>query len=71
MIPLNKMAYICLEGRGGRIKHPCRVIGETPKKYRVEILEIVILPGNRKKQVGDITLIPKYAIKFDKPDEVE
>jgi hypothetical protein len=52
-----------LDGWHGRTKTPCIVIGETPKRYRVKLVERCKLAGRcRWGYAGEIVLMPKYAV---------
>ena len=58
---------LLLNGWYGRTEIPVKVIGETPKKYRIKLTRLTKLPGrNRWGQVGDVVLVPKYAIRMKK-----
>lgn len=46
----------------GRASYRIEVIGETPKRYRVRVLDDVIMRG---WHVGDAVLVPRYAVTFD------
>ena len=56
---------LLLDGWAGRSEHLVEVIGETPKRYRVELLCDVRLPSRREGKAGDVVLVPKHAIKMD------
>jgi len=59
------MATLEMDGWAGRTRHPVEVIGETPTRYRVRLLEDMRLPGRwRYGKAGDIILVPKYAIRL-------
>lgn len=63
------MDYLCLNSWAGRSLHPVKVIAETSKKYRVELLEDCPLAGrNRQGKRGDVILVPKYAVKLSQED---
>lgn len=55
-------AFLALDGWAGRHLVPIRVVGETPKRYRVELLEDANLPSRRFAKAGDTVLVPKYAV---------
>lgn len=50
--------YMFLDSWAGRTKHPVRVLKETPKRYKVELLEDCM-----KGKTGKVIYIPKYAFK--------
>ena len=63
--PLVRRAVVCVNSWAGRQEHPCQVVGETPKRYRI-VVDVptalpprftVLMPGTEK-------LVPKYAIRF-------
>ncbi len=57
-------AVLALDSWAGRTEHPVEIVGETPKRYRVRILEDwLILPSKRVAERGDVVLVPKYAVR--------
>lgn len=54
---------LLIDSWAGRSRHPVEIVGETPKKYRVKLLEKARLPGKRCES-GDIVLVPKTAVKL-------
>jgi hypothetical protein len=46
----------------GRTSKRVEVIGETPKRYRVRLLEDIPLKG---WQLGDVRLVPRRAVTID------
>ena len=63
---INKLnAVVCIDSWAGRIEHPCRVVGETPKRYRIEVDKPTTLPPrNTLLLPGQTKLVPKEAIRF-------
>lgn len=57
------MSTLELDGWMGRTSHPVEVIGETPTRYRVRLLEDTRLPGRRRGAKGDVVLVPKHAVR--------
>jgi len=58
------MATLELDGWAGRTHWPVEVVGETPTRYRVRLLQDTRLPGRwREGHAGDVVLVPKYAIR--------
>ncbi len=58
------MATLEIDGWAGRTSHPIEVIGETPTRYRVRLIEDTRLPGRyRQGAKGDVVLVPKYAVR--------
>jgi hypothetical protein len=55
--------YLRLDGWAGRERIPVEIVGETPKRYRVKLLEAARLPGNRPHDAGDVVLVPRYAVQ--------
>lgn len=65
---MNKMAIVCVDSWAGRQEHPCRVIGETPKRYRIMVDKPTALPPRFTILMPGMTkLVPKYAVKFNAP----
>ena len=57
-------AYLCLDGYAGRTEQPVIVVGETPKKFRIEAVGRTKLGGrNLWIAAGQEALVPKTAIK--------
>ena len=49
-----------------------RVVGETPKRYRITAETEIRLPGrNRWLEPGTTALVPKHAISFPKLARIE
>ena len=58
-------AVVCVNSWAGRLEHPCRVIGETPKRYRIEVdKQTALPPGFSLLLPGQTKLVPKHAIRF-------
>ncbi len=57
------MTYLRLNSWAGRERVPVEIVGETPKRYRVKLLEAARLPGNRQHAAGDVVLVPRYAVQ--------
>lgn len=56
---------IALNGWSGIYFQDVRIIGETPKKYKIKALSKTKLAGRgRYLERGETTLVPKYAVKF-------
>lgn len=61
----TRRGELLLDGWAGRRAYPVDVIGETPKRYRVRLLEDMPLPGrNQRGAAGDVRLVPKHAVRF-------
>ena len=61
----GRIAVICIDSFAGRIEHRCRVVGETPKKYRIEVDKPTPLPPRSEVlDVGMQKLVPKHCIRF-------
>ncbi len=60
-------ALVTYDGWAGRTKEEVLVIGDTPKRYRVKYLHAGFVGGNRRHEVGDVGLVPKYAVTFVAP----
>lgn len=49
----------------GTLKQRVRVVGETPKRYRIEALKRTRLGGRRRLiEEGETALVPKFAVKL-------
>lgn len=59
-------AWIVTEGWAGILHYGVEIIGETPKKYRVRLLDESFLPpcNGTVRYRGDIFLVPKHAVRF-------
>ena len=66
------LAYVCVNSWAGRQEHPCRVVGETSKRYRIEVDKPTALPpGFSLLMPGQTKLVPKTAIRFCRSGEGE
>jgi hypothetical protein len=66
------VAILVLDGWAGRQRIPCEVIGETPKRYRIKLLQDAQLPSRRSCKAGDVVLVPKYSVRLHgKQSEVQ
>lgn len=67
----TRAALLVKGGWGGRTETEVKVIGETPKRYRIEAITRTKLAG-RERWIGpgETALVPKYAVHF-RPDEVK
>ena len=61
-----RSAVICMNTWAGRIEAPCRVIGETPTRWRVAVDKDTRLPG-RVLKPETLALVPKAAVRFMPP----
>lgn len=57
-------AVICLKTEEGYQEHPCRVVGETQKRYQIDVDQPTRLPPAGVLRPGVTRLVPKYAVKF-------
>jgi hypothetical protein len=61
----ERYAEFGLHGWHGITWSPCVVIGETPKRYRVRLMQACRLAGRMNfGAAGDIVLLPKSAVRF-------
>ncbi len=61
----GRAAIVCVDSYAGRQEHPCRVVGETQKRYRIMVDEPTALPpGFSILMPGYTKLVPKSAIRF-------
>lgn len=62
---IDRAAVVCTDSYAGRQEHPCRVVGETPKRYRIEVDQPTALPPQFSLLMpGTPKLVPKRAIRF-------
>ena len=61
----GKYAFIQLDGWSGRSESRVLIIGETPKRYRIQAITRTKLAGrDRYLNAGETTLVPKRAVSF-------
>ena len=61
----HRKGYIQLDGWSGRTESAVMVIGETPKRYRIQAIGRTKLAGrDRWLNEGETTLVPKRAVTF-------
>lgn len=59
----GKPSTIALEGRGGSIIfRPIEVIGETPTRYKIRLVEDIKIPDARQYKEGEVLFVPKAAV---------
>jgi hypothetical protein len=66
VVPVFRLrrAELCLNGWAGFHTVPVIVVGETPKRYQIEALQNMRLPGrNRHLRAGERALVPRAAIR--------
>lgn len=65
---LYQRAFLCLDGWAGRREVPvlvvCEIQGRTMQRARIEFLESALLPGGRRFERGDRTVVPMYSIRL-------
>jgi hypothetical protein len=64
---MERPAVIVTQSYAGRTEWPCMLVfgGETPKRYRVRVLQDTKLAGrNRWALEGTEVLVPKTAVRF-------
>lgn len=54
---------VCMDSWAGRAEKPCRIVGETPKRYRIEVETRTLLP-NGWLDPGQQRLVPKTAVRI-------
>jgi len=63
--PSAGSAFVCTNTWYGRMEYPVRILGETPKRYRVTPLNGATITLPRRFLHGDETaLVPKTAVKI-------
>jgi len=66
---MNRAAVVCVDSYAGRQEKPCRVVGETAKRYRIEVDQPTGLPpGFTIMLPGQQRLVPKRAVRFMAPN---
>lgn len=61
----SREGYIQIDGWGGRTESRVLVIGETPKRYRIQAIARTKLAGrDRYLNAGETALVPKRAVSF-------
>ncbi len=61
----GRAAVVCVNSYAGRQEHPCRVVGETPKRYRITVDKPTALPPKFSILApGQTKLVPKHAVRF-------
>lgn len=59
----ERLAVVCVNSWAGRQEYPCIVIGETAKRYRIQVAAPTKLPAVLLKP-GESYLVPKHSIRF-------
>jgi hypothetical protein len=68
MISIERLGYLVLDGWAGRSYTRVKVIGQTPRRWRIRALILTRLAGRKRAlPPGAVTLVPRYAVIFDKP----
>lgn len=62
----GRRAVLLVDGFAGRRELSCRVIGETPMKYRIEVDTETRLP-RRTLMPGESALVPRWSVRFLPP----
>jgi hypothetical protein len=63
--PLVRHAVVCVDGWAGRREFPCRVVGETPMRYRIAVdAPTALPPGYTILLPGMTRLVPRTAIRL-------
>ena len=57
------MPYLLLDSWAGQKRVPVQKLGETRTKYRIKLLAACRLPDRRWRDVGDVVLVPKTAVR--------
>lgn len=61
-------AVLRMEGWAGREHVRCQIVGYTPQRTRIKLLQDCTLPGGRRHVAGDVVLVPTYAVKREDAD---
>jgi hypothetical protein len=54
-----------LDAGAGQERIPVELVAETPKRYRVRLMQDTRLSRRRIRKAGDIVLVPKHAVSRD------
>lgn len=64
-VRLPRIGTLYTSSWAGTLKQRVNVIGETPKRWRIEALKRTRLGGRRRFiEQGETALVPKFAVKF-------
>lgn len=61
---MTRQAYVAVDSWSGRHDYAVIVVGETPKRYRIQAVMEMRLPNRKHLKVGDTALVPKRAVRF-------
>lgn len=61
---MSRQGYVAVDGWAGRHDYAVIVVGETPKRYRIQAVMEMRLPNKRLLKIGDEALVPKRAVRF-------
>lgn len=64
---VGRQAFVCKDTFAGRVESPCRVVGETPTRWQIEVDKDTRLPG-KVLRPGMRALVPKSAVRFTTPN---
>jgi len=64
-------AFIHIDSFAGRTKHKVNVIGATPKRFRVEVIDQFVTVATRKHHKGSVLLVPRYAVRDEAGKPIE
>ena len=65
---LTRRGWLVLGGWDGVSFREVSIIGETPKRWRIQALERTKLAGrDRWLEAGETTLVPRRAVRFEEP----
>jgi hypothetical protein len=59
------LGWLHLDGWEGRTKQPVKVVGQTPKRYRIKPegdIPVRLAGRSRSVRPGETVLVPKYAV---------
>ncbi len=64
LVVIGARGIVSLESWAGRTDHPCTIVGETPKRWRVVFDRNVTLPRHRFVVAGEETVVSKARVKL-------
>jgi len=64
---VGRPAVLSLESWAGTLRKRVEIIGETPRRYRIRVVDGYRVRGRRSFSPGDVTLVPRWAISVNEP----
>jgi hypothetical protein len=61
----SRTGYVFTNSWAGLNRYPIELVKETPKRYRVKLLEACRLPHHGNLEAGAIVLVPKDSVRWE------